>query len=177
MKSSALSLLALLPILLAACGPADRPILTAHHVSLERMSGQWYEICHMQNYFQLYPEQTSAEYSVDARGNLDMVYSQRYQDKTRIIHADGEPVAGTGNARLIWRTHGIPMVWGHSENGTFCILDVGPGYRYAMIGTPDRKKLWIISRTPHLAKQTSSYLLGKAGTLGFMTQNVIWDSE
>src|SRR5260221_571517 len=104
MKSSALSLLALLPILLAACGPADRP------------------------------------------ANLEMVYTQRYQDKTHTIHADGEPVSGTGNARLIWRTHGIPMLWAHSEDGTFCFLDVGPGYRYAMIGTPDRKKLWIISR-------------------------------
>ena len=36
--------------------------------------------------------------------------------------------------------------------GDYWILDLDPDYRWAMVGTPDRKYLWLLSRTPQIGE-------------------------
>ena len=56
----------------------------------------------------------------------------------------------------------IPMVWGN-----YWILDLAPDYSVALVGDPDRKYLWILSRTPQLDDATYQRMVATAAAQGF----------
>ena len=78
----------------------------------------------------------------------------------RCRRADGRIRSAVGRARVVEdRTNArlqvsfapsfldaLPFVW-----GDYWILDLADDYDAAMVGTPDRKHLWLLSRTPSLA--------------------------
>ena len=56
----------------------------------------------------------------------------------------------------------IPAVW-----GDYWIIVLDDKYNYAAIGDPDRKYLWILSRTPELDDATYQSILRRVEKLGF----------
>lgn len=56
--------------------------------------------------------------------------------------------------------------------GDYWILDLDPDYRWALVGTPDRRYLWILGRESELSRLTYERLLRKANSLGFATDEV-----
>jgi apolipoprotein D and lipocalin family protein len=52
---------------------------------------------------------------------------------------------------------------------------VDNGYRHAIVGTPDRKYLWILSRTPKITERQYRELSGNAERLGFDLSRLIRD--
>ena len=53
------------------------------------------------------------------------------------------------------------------------ILALDPDYRTALVGTPDRRFLWILSRTPQLDEAIYQRLVEHAKTLGFPVSDLI----
>ncbi len=51
--------------------------------------------------------------------------------------------------------------------GNYWILYVDNEYRYAVVGVPDRRYLWILSRTPTLPKSTYQQLVEIAQAQGY----------
>ncbi len=49
----------------------------------------------------------------------------------------------------------------------YWVLEVGGNYEYAVIGTPDRKHLWILSRTPEMDLEKYEAVKYRLGKLGF----------
>ncbi|MBP8154711.1 MAG: lipocalin family protein, partial [Nitrospira sp.] len=62
---------------------------------------------------------------------------------------------------------------GSSRDGNYWILALDPEYRTAMVGTPDRRFLWILSRAPQLEEATYQRLVEQAKRLGFPTTDLI----
>jgi apolipoprotein D and lipocalin family protein len=56
----------------------------------------------------------------------------------------------------------LPFVWGDYQ-----IIELAPDYTHAVVGTPDRKYLWILSRTPQLGEATYQRLAEAARSQGF----------
>jgi apolipoprotein D and lipocalin family protein len=54
------------------------------------------------------------------------------------------------------------MVW-----ADYWVLDLTDDFRAALVGTPDRRYLWILSREPQLDGATFDRLLGTAAAQGF----------
>jgi apolipoprotein D and lipocalin family protein len=61
--------------------------------------------------------------------------------------------------------------------GDYWILDLGPNYEYAVVGSPDRDYLWILSRTPQLDEQLVQRLLSEMSQRGFATDKMIRTSH
>ncbi len=51
--------------------------------------------------------------------------------------------------------------------GDYWILDVGPSYDYALVGTPTRRALWILSREPVMNPTLYDRLVERSRLLGF----------
>jgi apolipoprotein D and lipocalin family protein len=62
-------------------------------------------------------------------------------------------------------------MFGSSREGNYLILDLDPEYRTSLVGTPDRRLLWILSRSPHLDDATYQRLVDRGRTLGYS----VWD--
>lgn len=152
MTSTKLSLTALLLLLLSvsACvtGKTDHPPLkTVDKVDLERYLGKWYEIAAIPQSFQKGCTATTAEYSrVEGKDYIRVKNICRLgtpEGREKVAEAKAWVVDEETNAKLE-----VQFFW--PFRGDYWIIELGPDYRYAVVGHPSRDYLWILSRTPHM---------------------------
>jgi apolipoprotein D and lipocalin family protein len=146
------------------------PVTVVPEVDLDRYAGRWYEIARLPNRFQQDCACcVTATYTVRGDGRLTVVNECRT--------ADGRPKSAEGEAKLAAKAGPssklkvrfaprflsfLGVVW-----GDYWILDLDEDYSHALVGSPDRKYLWVLSRELAMAEETYDGMLGKAGAMGF----------
>jgi apolipoprotein D and lipocalin family protein len=131
----------------------DKPPHTVKSVDLKRYAGLWYEIAKIPNRFQKdCAGKTTAEYSLRDDGRINV--------KNSCTKADGEREVTEGVAKVVDNSNntklkvsffsiiGIRPFW-----GDYWIIGLDDNYKYAIIGDPDRKYGWILSRTKELPEK------------------------
>ena len=142
---------------------------TVDEVDLSRYLGRWYEIARYPNRFQNFcAGDVTATYE-RAKGDRLKVINECRTSEGDIKRADGAAkiVENSGGARLKVRfaprfLSFLPFVW-----ADYWILDLDAGYQWAVVGTPDRKYLWILSRQPTLDSIVYDGLLERVREQGF----------
>ena len=122
-------------------------------VDLKKYAGRWYEIAKIPNRFQKgCVRNTTAEYKLRDDGGIDVI--------NRCIEADGSVNEAEGIAKVVdEKTNsklevsfvsifGIHLFW-----GDYWIIGLDKNYQYAIVGHPERKYGWILSRTPNLSAE------------------------
>jgi len=51
--------------------------------------------------------------------------------------------------------------------GAYWIIDLDPDYRWAVVGVPDRKYLWILSRTPQMDEAVYEAIVSRLPAQGY----------
>ena len=174
-------LFAVLLITLAGSGLAQgwekpaRPLRVVPGVDLQRYMGSWYEIARLPNRFQKEcAGEVIATYTLRDDGRIDVLNQCRKHDGG-IKRAQGmaRPADASGlDAKLEVRfapsfLSFLPFVWGN-----YWVLDLAPDYRYAVVGEPDRKYLWVLSRTPQMDEKTYEEIVARMANLGFDTESL-----
>lgn len=145
-------------------------------VDLSRYAGKWYEIARLPNRFQnRCAGEVTANYAQLEGGQLKVVNECRQQN--------GEYTKAEGRARLAERSGPnsklevrfapawlgwLPLVW-----GDYWIMDLAPDYSYSVVGTPDRKYLWILARSPHLDEAIYQRIVQRVAAQGFDASRLI----
>lgn len=57
--------------------------------------------------------------------------------------------------------------------GDYWIFDLGREYEYAVVGTPNRRYLWILSRTPEIHPDILEKIVQNAEKQGFVRSNLL----
>ncbi|MBU1701208.1 MAG: lipocalin family protein [Candidatus Eisenbacteria bacterium] len=135
-----------------ASNETEQPI-PVERVELKKYTGLWYEIAKIPNRFQKKcAGNTSAFYSLRKDGRIDVV--------NRCIGRDNEQSEAKGVAKVVdkksnaklkvsfVKLFGISLFW-----GDYWIIGLDKDYTYAVVGTPDRKYGWILSRTRTLSEE------------------------
>lgn len=159
-----------------AFGPCVRAdaLPVVERVELERYAGRWYEVARLPNRFERKcAEDITATYKLLPQKRLDVLNQCRKSDGS-LMSARGLARSADGSSsrlevRFAPSWLGIfPFVW-----GDYWVIDLADDYSWSMVGSPDRKYLWILSRQPALDDAQMKPLLEKAGALGFDTANVV----
>jgi len=170
-----LPLLALLTFALPACRSTPKtspgthpPLPTVDKVDLAKYAGSWHEVSRLPNFFQKSCVRSMAEYTALPDGTVQ-VRNTCYKKKGRTSGITGiaVPVPGSNNARLKVKFGGLAALAPVPEDGNYWIMDLDPQYSWAMVGTPDRKFLWMLARQPQLPYPVYTALKAKAKALGF----------
>ncbi|WP_207434246.1 lipocalin family protein [Sabulibacter ruber] len=151
-----------------ALKPKPAPLPTVASVDLQRYAGKWYEIALIPNRFEKGCHCTTAQYS-QKDGYVEVRNTCRKDSPTgKDDGALGKafPVEGSNNAKL--RVQFFWPFW-----GDYWILDLAPDYSHALVGSPDRKYLWILARSRQLAPSIYQQLEQKAQGLGFDTRLLV----
>jgi apolipoprotein D and lipocalin family protein len=146
------------------------PVRPAQNVDLTRYAGRWYEVARFANRFQaMCAGETTADYTLLPDGQIHVVNACR--------KGDGGMARAEGRARLAERDgltsklrvrfapaflSFLPMVWGN-----YWILDITDDYGAALVGDPNRRYLWILSRSPRLDDATYQRMVATAAAQGF----------
>lgn len=144
-------------------------------VDLSRYAGTWYEIARLPMWFQRHCVDSKAIYSRRPDGAID-VHNECVTKSGRVEQAEGVAtvVDAKTNARLMVKfDNWFARLFGSSRDGNYWILDLDPEYRTAMVGTPDRRYLWILSRSHQLDEATYQRLVERAQQLGYPVSELI----
>jgi apolipoprotein D and lipocalin family protein len=169
--------LAIVCFTLGACAGvvSKGDLSTVASVDLSRYVGTWYEIARLPMWFQRHCVDSKAIYSSRPDG-LVGVHNECVTESGGVEQAEGVAtvVDPKTNARLMVAfDNWFARLFGSSREGNYWILDLDPEYRTAMVGTPDRRYLWILSRTPQLEDSTYQRLVERARQLGYPVSDLL----
>ncbi len=140
------------------------------HVELNRYLGTWYEIAHLPAKFQEGCSETKATYTLSEKGSITVL--NQCVRKGKVTQAKGK-------AKVVDKNTGaklkVTFFW--PFYGDYWIIKLGQDYDYAVVGTPNRKYLWILSRTPQMSDTLFSQLTEFVKSKGFDAGNLIRTSH
>jgi len=140
------------------------------YVDLKKYLGKWYEIAHLPARFQKDCTHTTATYTLSEDGSIAVLNECRRNGKLKQAKGKAKVVDKTSGAKLK-----VTFFWPFS--GDYWIINLGKDYDYAVVGTPNRKYLWILSRTPQMDEKLFSQLLDFVKSKGFDVNNLIKTSH
>ncbi len=155
------ALLSTLVLVAPVAALAQAPVSSVPAVDLARYSGKWFEIASFPMFFQRNcVADTTAEYSAAADGSIAV--RNRCRTESGFDEATGKatPVEGFGNSRLK-----VSFFWPFKSD--YWVLGLDPEYRWAVVGNPNRKYLWVLSRTPQLPPELMEAARASALAQGF----------
>jgi apolipoprotein D and lipocalin family protein len=155
---------------------ASEPLELVDEVDLERYQGRWYEIALLPNVFQRRcVSDTTATYGLREDGRIDVINRCREDDGS---WAKAEGIARKQDAdgpdaklevRFAPRWLGwLPFVW-----GDYRVIALDDQYQYAMVGSKNRKYLWILAREPDLDQAVVERLKAQASEQGFDVSKMV----
>lgn len=154
----------------------SKELITVPSVDLNRYVGTWYEIARLPNRFQeKCSGDVTATYTLLDDGNIKVV--------NRCRQEDGEFTTAEGLARRASEDGSntklkvrfapaflsfLPFVW-----GDYWIIDLASDYSYALVGEPERRYLWVLSRSSVMEDHTFEGILERAKRQGYDTSPLI----
>jgi len=136
-------------------------------VDLARYMGTWHEIAKFPNRFQRGCGCTTATYALRPDGKVAVA--------NRCRGVDGNPKLAKGWAKVVDPTVPgklrVTFFWPFF--GDYWILALDPDYRHVLVGTPNRKYLWILARTPRMEESAYLALVQKAREQGFPVERLV----
>jgi lipocalin len=166
-----MKIIALAGLMLAlwSCNNQFKPLATVQEVDLERYSGTWYEIARFPHSFEKGLKCVSATYSIMDHGKVRVVNRGRHIDDP----AEASEAVGTA-----WQPDAdepgklkVRFFWPFA--GKYWILYLDEAYQHVLVGSPNRKYLWILSRHKSMEQDTYQQLVDKAGAMEFDTSKLI----
>lgn len=155
------------------------PLRVVPDVDLNRYAGTWYEIARLPNRFEeKCAGDITAHYAPRPDGRITVTNRCRESNGTTSTaegvarRVDGRPPSVLkvrfAPAFLSW----LPQVWGDYQ-----IIELGSDYDYAVVGSPNRKYLWVLGRAPQMDDSLYAQLLARAAAQGFDTTTMIRESS
>ena len=140
------------------------------HVDLKKYLGKWYDIAHLPARFQEDCTDTTATYTLSKDGSISILNECRKRGKVKKAKGKAKVVDKISGAKLK-----VTFFW--PFYGDYWIINLGKNYDYAVVGTPNRKSLWILSRTPQMDDKLFSQLIESVKSKGFAVNNLIKTSH
>jgi len=132
-------------------------------VDLNRYAGTWYEIARLPFYFERDLKNTTATYTLREDGRITVLnQGQNINDPGKKKSA--KAVAWIPDKNVPGKLK-VQFFWPFS--GDYWILDLDKDYKYALVGDPSYKYLWILSREKKMEETTYNMLLKKAIDNGY----------
>lgn len=169
MLRSILLVLCGMPYLLASASPAPATLATVQHVNLARYAGQWFEVARIPNRFERKcVRDVTAEYTLEQDG---------VRVRNTCTQADGKPTSANGKAVVVdtGSNAKLKVTFFWPFYGKYWIIGLDPSYRWAVVGEPSRKYLWVLSRTPVLSQAERTEIDHVIEERGYQRTSLIWN--
>jgi apolipoprotein D and lipocalin family protein len=146
---------------------------TASYVEVERYIGKWYAITSLPQFFTRSCIAQTAEYEIKSENSISVLNT--------CIKKDGNITSITGTATVVNPNTNaeLEVVFDNFFTGLFkvkgdyTIIKLDPDYEYVMVGSKDRKSLWIMSRENTMPKTILQEYVDFAAANGFDVSKLV----
>ncbi|HEV7913654.1 MAG TPA: lipocalin family protein [Albitalea sp.] len=148
-----LSLAAAAALVVFGAATAAPPVQTVPQLDHQRYAGIWYELARLPNRLQARcVGDATATYRPAADGSLTLVRRCREVDDRWGVAVGRATVADSDTSGARLRVNYLPrwLQWWPSAYDDHWVVLLDDDYRYAVVSDPQRRTLWILSRTPTL---------------------------
>ncbi|MDH2908742.1 MAG: lipocalin family protein [Candidatus Eremiobacteraeota bacterium] len=139
------------------------PLETVQSVDLERYAGRWFEIA-----------RAPAPFERDTDRNVTAEYTLRPGNRVRVenrcTQPDGRIRAASGSARVKDPKSNAKLLvkfFPLMPAADYWIVGLDEDYRWAIVGEPQRRFLWVLSRVPRLDDATLAHVLREVDRAGY----------
>ncbi len=136
---------------------------TVTNLDLEKYMGAWYEIARYPHKFEKGLVGVTANYSILPDGKISVV-NKGYKNTL-----DGKLSVANGKAKLPDKNQPgklkVSFFWIFYAD--YFVMELDPGYQWAVIGSSSDKYLWILSRTPQMDETLYQQLIDKIKARGY----------
>jgi apolipoprotein D and lipocalin family protein len=147
---------------------------TVASIDLPRYLGTWFEIARL-------PMRHEPADFTDITAHYSLQDDGRIRVRNRALNGKGEREESIGEASAVDTSNSklevtfLPegLRWIPFTKGDYWILKLDPDYTTALVGSPDRKYLWLLSRQPQLDQTTMEQYLAHARQQGFDLDTLI----
>ncbi len=158
-----LRILSFIVVLLYPLLEKAQTLTTVTSVDLKSYAGKWYEIASFPQHFQKGCHCTTTEYTLTEKNYVEVLNSCRADSiNGKLVSIKGKAFVkkNSGNAKLK-----VQFFW--PFRGDYWIIDLAPDYSYAVVGHPNRKYLWVLSRTNTMSDSLYHEIIERAKQKGF----------
>jgi len=165
-------------MLLSGCvgGGREQPPETAGEVDLGRYQGTWYELARLPMFFQRDCVRSEAHYSLQSDGDVAVINRCETEDG-EWQEAKGKAVpqeAGSTDRLWVRFDNWFSRLFPDLTKGHYWVLYLDDAYSTALVGSPDRKYLWLLARNTEVDQATRDRLLAEAERRGYDTSELLW---
>ena len=164
----------IVPFFFCACTPSSKePLSTVKNFSPEKYAGEWHEVARLPNFFERKLVAAKATYGLVEDGKIS-VYNEGLKaggEKTS-IQGLATPVRNTprDEAWLKVRFYRFPA---NLFAGDYLILDLDDAHTRAIVGSPNRKFLWLLAKDSNATLDDFSTGMKRMQVQGFDMSELI----
>jgi len=144
------------------------PNKTVDKVDLKRFGGTWYSLASIPTMFDKGSRETTTHYTLNKDGYYNVVTTCKEEDnhirtvKSKIFPDENNPSDGQMKAQFIW-----PI------KVDYWVVDLAPDYSWAVVGHPDYRFLFIMSRKPNMDKKTYNEIVTHCKAMGYPVEKLV----
>lgn len=155
---------------------AGETLPTATNVDIARYIGKWYAVSALPQFFTRKCVAQTAEYGILSENSISVLNTcLKKNGKTSDIEGQAVVADPKTNARLVVTFNNF-FTKLFRVKGEYVIIKLSDGYDTVLVGSTDRKSMWILSRTPNIDPDTFREYKNFAKNLGFKTEKLV-DSQ
>jgi apolipoprotein D and lipocalin family protein len=145
-------------------GIPNKPV---EKIDLKRFAGKWYSMYSIPTMFDSGTRETTAVYTLNKDGYYNVLTTAKKGDDNEIHTYTSKlfPVEGTNNSELK-----AQFMWPWKVD--YWVIDIADDYSYVVVGHPDHKFLFIMSRKPYMDKKLYEQLVEKCKEMGYPVEKL-----
>ena len=156
-------------LFISSCSAAYVAFDSVNEFEMEKYIGKWYEQYRLPNKIEEGLEEIVIYYEVNRKGNITIINEGRLiQDKNKVRQTKGRVWIPDKNDPAKLK---ISFYWYKSND--HWVFKVDEGYTHALVGDPDGRQLWLLSRDRTPDKRIIAIMLEYASGLGFPIEDLI----
>jgi apolipoprotein D and lipocalin family protein len=146
---------------------------TAEHVDVNQYIGKWYAVTSLPQFFTRKCVAQTADYAIKSANSISVLNTCiKKNGSTKTISGQAVIVNTQTNAELEVTFNNF---WTKlfRVKGDYTIIKLDESYSTVLVGSRDRKSLWILSRTPYINEDVKNEYVAFAKAAGFETSKLI----
>jgi|TARA_B110000914_G_scaffold90147_1_gene79215 apolipoprotein D and lipocalin family protein len=160
--------IATLLVSLTSCSNSPLPLRTVQNLELDRYDGEWHEVSRLPNRFEKGIVAAKATYGVGLDGPIS-VRNKGLKANGKLTSISGS-ASVVGDGKLKVRFDPFPLNLFLQD---YWILWINQPYTKAIVGSPNRKFLWLLSKNPSVITSDFTEPLQLMEAQGFEIEKLI----